>query len=63
MTPEDKICDEVEQALCDQYDRQVEEFYEEARDKAKPLNEIYGENQISKLFEESENYWLLYIIM
>ena len=38
VTAEDKIRDEAEQALCDQYDRQVEEFYEEARDKAKALN-------------------------
>ena len=63
MTPEDKIRDEAEQALCDQYDRQVEEFYEEARDRAKALNEIHGENQIGKLFEVSENYWLIYIMM
>ena len=49
---EDQIRDEAEQALSDQYDRQVENFYDEARNKARALREIYEENLISKLFEE-----------
>ena len=41
--------------MCDQYDRQVEDFYHEARDKARALREIYSENIIRNLFEEKEN--------
>ena len=51
----DKIRDMAEEALCDQYDRQVEDFYHEARDKARALREIYSENIIRNLFEEKEN--------
>ena len=52
VVPEDKIRDEAEQALSDQYDRQVRDFYDEAKDQAKALREVYSENLISKLFEE-----------
>ena len=53
VTPEDIIRDEAEQALCDQYDREIEHFYIEAKDKAVALHEIYEQNLIGKLFEEN----------
>ena len=41
--------DEAEQALCDQYDRQIRVYYEEAREKARAVRQVFEENLIGKL--------------
>jgi hypothetical protein len=46
VTEEDAIPDEAEQALCDQYDRQVRAYYDDARDKAEAVRQVYDENLI-----------------
>jgi hypothetical protein len=54
VTEEDIICDQAEQALCDQYDRQVVPYYEDAREKAEAVRHVYDENLIGRLFEEND---------
>ena len=53
VTEEDILVEEAEQALNNQYDRQVEEFYIDAKKKAEAVREVYEENYIEKLFENS----------
>ena len=52
FTDEDILEDEAEQALNDQYDRQVEEFFEDAKKKSEALRQVYDENYIEELFME-----------
>jgi hypothetical protein len=52
-TEDDILQDEAEQALCDQYDRQSTENYEEAREKAIVVSKVFEENLTEKLFEET----------
>ena len=51
ITEEDILRDEAEQALNAQYDRKVEDFYEEAKRTASKLREIYEEGVLAKLFQ------------
>ena len=51
LTEEDIIKDEAEQALNEQYDKHVNDFYLDARAKAAAIRQIYEENSIQKLFE------------
>ena len=44
VTEEDILIEEAEQALNNQYDRQVEEFYIDAKKKAESVREVYEEN-------------------
>ena len=53
VTEEDTVRDMAEQALCEQYDRQIENYYNEARDKSRAVREVFDDNLISKLFEEN----------
>ena len=46
--------DEAEQALNDQYDRQIADFYKDKQEKAQALKQVFEENLISKLFEETD---------
>ena len=52
-TEDDILQDEAEQSLCDQYDRQITEYYEEATEKARAVRQVFEENMIEKLFEET----------
>ena len=54
VTEEDEIRDEAEQALCDQYDRQVRAYYDDAQDKAEVVRQVYDENLIGRLFKEND---------
>ena len=53
---EDELVDSAEQALNDQYDRQVSGFcfYRDAKNKAAAIRKLYDENAIRDLFEENE---------
>ena len=53
ITEDDILQDEAEQALCDQYDRQILEYYDEAREKTRAVRQVFDENLIGKLFEEN----------
>ena len=53
VTEQDILSDKAEQALSDQYDRQIEDYYPEEREKSKAIQEIYEENLIGKLYEET----------
>ena len=46
VTDEDIIQDEAEQALTEQFDRQIEDFYREAKSKAESIRKLYEENAI-----------------
>ena len=46
---------EAEEALNEQYDRQIEDYYREAKLQAESVRQVYEENGIGKLFDE-ENY-------
>ena len=48
-TEDDILLDEAEQALCDQYDRQIREYYEEAREKARAVRQVFDENLFAYL--------------
>ena len=48
---EDSLVEAAEEALNEQYDRQVAEFYDKAREKAKGLRDVFEENCIAELFE------------
>ena len=54
VTEEDAIRDEAEQALCDQYDTQVRDYYDDAREKAEAVRQVYDENLIGRLFKEND---------
>ena len=51
FTEEEIIADEAEQALNAQHDREVSDFYEEAKKTAENLRGIFEENCIWRLFE------------
>ena len=53
VTEEDLILEAAEEALNNQYDRRVAEFYEDAKAKAIAIREVNDENYIWKLFDES----------
>ena len=52
ITEENIIEDKAQQALNYQYDQQVLDYYEEAREKSRAVRQVYEENCIGKLFEE-----------
>ena len=52
VTEEDRVMNAAEEALNQQYDRQVEEFYREKIKEAEAVCSVYEENGIGKLFEE-----------
>ena len=54
VTDEDVLQDEAEQALCDQYDRQVQAYYDDAREKAEAVRQVFEENLIGRLFKEND---------
>ena len=56
FTEEDRIRDEAEEALCDQFDRRIIAFYEDARETAKAIRQVYEGSQIPNLFGETD--WL-----
>ena len=51
VTEEEILLDKAEQALNEQFDKQKRDFYEEAKNKAAAIRQIYDENAIEKLFE------------
>ena len=51
--PDEDFRDEAEQALNEQYDRQVADFYEDEREKAQALRQVFEGTLIAKLFEET----------
>ena len=53
ITEEDIIEDKAQQALNDQYDLQILDYFEEARGKSRAVRQVYDENCIGKLFEET----------
>ena len=53
VTEDDILRDKAEQALSDQYDRQIEDYYLEEKEKSKAIREIYEEDLIRKLYEET----------
>ena len=56
VTEEDNILvEEAEQALNSQYDRQIDEFYIDAKKKAKAVREVFEENYIEKLFGDNSH--------
>ena len=54
VTNEEVMMDEAEQALNDQYDREVSSFYTDAKLKAAAIRSLYEENAIADLFKEDE---------
>ena len=48
------MMDEAEQALNDQYDREVSSFYTDSKLKAASIRSLYEENAIADLFKEDE---------
>ena len=50
LTEEDILEDAAEQAMNDQYDYQVEQFYIDAKKKAEDIAQVFEENYIEKLF-------------
>ena len=53
VTEEDSILEAAEEALNEQYDRQVERFYKDAKAKTAALREVFDENCIWKLFNDA----------
>ena len=53
VTEEEILMDEAEQALNEQFDNQIRDFYEEAKSKAAAIRQLYDENAIEKLFENN----------
>ena len=53
VTEEDIIQDEAEQALNEQFDRQVSDFYKEAKSTSEAIRKLYEENAIGELFEDT----------
>ena len=49
VTEEDILEDEAEQALNNQYDRQVDEFYIDAKKKADAVRQLYEENYMEEV--------------
>ena len=54
ITEEDKVLNAAEEALNEQYDRKVEDFYKEAKIQAEAVHRIFEENAIGKLFEQEK---------
>ena len=52
VTEDDLLKDAAEQALNDQYNRQVSAFYSDAHSKAAAVRKLYDENAIRELFED-----------
>ena len=52
VTEEDIIQDEAEQALNEQFDRQISDFYKESKSKTEAIQKLYKENAIGELFED-----------
>ena len=52
ITEEDILEDEAAQALNDQYDRHIQEFYKDAKQKAEAVREVFDEKYLEVLFEE-----------
>ena len=50
---EDIMQDEAEQALNEQFDRHISNFYKEAKSKAEAIRKLYEENAIGELFEDN----------
>ena len=50
-TEEETMIDEAEQALSEQFDRQISEYYEDAKIKVAAIRQLYEDNAIGKLFE------------
>ena len=50
VTEEDILIEEAEQALNIQYDRQVEEFYINAKKRAEAVSQVYEDKYLEKLF-------------
>ena len=53
ITEEDIIQQEIEEIDMQNYDREIREYFEEAADKSRALREIFEEEGIRHLFEES----------
>ena len=53
ITEEDSVMNAAEEALNEQYDRHVEEFYRDAKIQAEAVRRVYDEDDIGKLFEEN----------
>ena len=53
VTEEDIMQDEAEQALNEQFDRHISNFYKEAKSKAEAIRKLYEENAIGELFEDN----------
>ena len=54
FTEEDLINDELGIIEMQQYDSEIQHYYNEAKEKSKALREIYDERQIRRLFDENE---------
>ena len=53
ITEEEMLMDEAEQALNEQYDRQIDEFYKDAKNRTAAIRQLYEENAIGELFEDN----------
>ena len=53
VTDEDQVRDEAEEALCQQYDKNIKEYYRDKHASAKAVKEVFDENLIAKLYEEN----------
>ena len=52
VTKEDVVANAAEEALNEQFDKQVEDFYQEAKVQAEKIRQLYEEDAIEKLFKE-----------
>ena len=52
VTEENIVHDEAEQALNEQFDRQISDFYKEAKSKTELIRKHYEENAIGEHFED-----------
>ena len=51
VTQDDLLLEAAEEALSLQYDRDIENYYEKAKDKARRLREVFEEPALPMLFE------------
>ena len=54
VTEEDNVLNAAEEALNEQYDKEVEDYYKEAKIQAEAVRQIFEENAIGKLFEQEK---------
>ena len=54
VSDDDLILDAAEEALNEQFDREVENFYEDAKAKATVIRDVDEENCIWKLFDRDD---------